>query len=238
MSDRLLTTLMIPLLSMGILTLDAAYTQSILSAKPQINRQERQNNAQQNVQNRRSNIQQNQQNRNSNIQQNQQNRQTNIDQNQQDRQTNAEENQQNRQTNAEENQQNRQDFVEDNYYGGYWYGDGYYIPAGWGAWAATMGLATGLAIGTTVESPPPEYTTVYVGTTAYIYSEGVFLQPVKGTYVVVAPPAGVVVPYLPDGCTQVNVNGVVYYNCSGIYYQPVTQNNTTMYRVVYLEEAS
>ncbi len=216
-------------------------------SRPQsIDRSPRQENRQINQQNRQTNLDQRQQNRQTNLDQRQQNRQTNLDQRQQNRQTNLEnrqtnldQRQQNRQDSIRENQQNRQNFIDDNYYGGRWYGGGwygrgYYTPPGWGAWAATVGLATGLAIGATVNSPPPYYDTVYVGSTSYIYSDGVFMQPNNGSYVIIAPPTGAVVTYLPEGCTQTQVNNDIYYNCSNIYYQPFYQNGTTVYKVVQL----
>jgi hypothetical protein len=123
--------------------------------------------------------------------------------------------------------------VGDNYYGGGWYGGGWYgggygVPPGWG-WAA---LATGLVIGAAVNDPPPYYDTVYVGSTSYIYSDGVYMQPSGSTYTVVAPPTGAVVTYLPDGCTETQMSGMSYYDCSGIYYQAVFQNGSTVYQVV------
>jgi hypothetical protein len=71
---------------------------------------------------------------------------------------------------------------------------------------------------------------VYVGSTSYIYSDGIYMQPSGSQYVVVAPPVGAIVNYLPDGCTMSGN----YYNCSGIYYQPVYQGSTLVYQVVRL----
>ncbi len=170
---------------------------------------------------------------------NQQERQTSRDQSQQERQGNRQENQQNRQNTIQENQQNRQNFIDDNYYGGAgygggWYGGGYYAPLGWGAWTSAVGFATGVVIGASVASPPPYYSTVSVDNTPYIYSDGVYLQPQGSSYVVVAPPSGAVVTYLPEGCTVTQVNGTQYSDCSGIYYQTVYQNGATVYQVVEL----
>ncbi len=138
-----------------------------------------------------------------------------------------------RQRESTERQENRQDFIDDNYYGGRWYGGGwygggYYVPPGWG-WAT---FTAGLVIGSTVATPPPYYSTVYVGSTTYIYSDGVFLQPSGSSYVIVKPPVGVVVTYLPEGCKTVQINNATYYNCSDIYYQPFYQNGSTVYKVV------
>ena len=138
-----------------------------------------------------------------------------------------------RQREGTERQNNRQDFIDDNYYGGRWYGGGWYgggygVPPGWG-W---VGFTTGLIIGSTITTPPPYYSTVYVGSTTYIYSDGVFLQPSDSSYVVVKPPVGAVVTYLPEGCTEIQSNNTMYYNCSDIYYQPFYQNGNIVYKVV------
>ena len=152
---------------------------------------------------------------------------------QQDRQREFTERTDIRQRESTDRQRNRQDFVDDNYYGGRWYGGGWYgggyrVPPGWG-WAT---FTTGLVLGATIATPPPYYSTVYVGSTNYIYSDGVFLQPSGSSYVVVNPPVGAVVTYLPEGCTKIQTNNIVYYNCSDIYYQPFYQNGNTVYKVV------
>ncbi|MDJ0716170.1 MAG: DUF6515 family protein [Prochloraceae cyanobacterium] len=138
-----------------------------------------------------------------------------------------------RQRETTERQRNRQDFVDDNYYGGRWsgggwYGGGYRVPPGWG-W---VGFTTGLVVGAAVAQLPPYYSTVYVGSTTYIYSDGIFLQPSGSSYVVVKPPVGAVVTYLPEGCKKIQTNNTLYYNCSDIYYQPFYQNGSTVYKVV------
>ena len=136
-----------------------------------------------------------------------------------------------RQEQTTDRQNNRQDFIDDNngnWRGGGWYGGGYYTPPGWG-WA---GLATGLVIGAAVSTPPPYYDTVYAGSTSYMYSDGIYMQPSGGSYTIVAPPVGAVVAYLPDGCTMTQLNNIPIHNCSGIYYQPFFQNGSTVYQVV------
>jgi hypothetical protein len=112
--------------------------------------------------------------------------------------------------------------------GGGWYGGGYRTPPGWGLATFTSGLVIGAAI----NSRPPYYSTVVVGGNNVIYSDGVFLQPRGSSYVVIAPPIGAVVPSIPDGCTVTNQGGVVYYNCSGVIYQPFYQGSDLVYRVV------
>jgi hypothetical protein len=97
-----------------------------------------------------------------------------------------------------------------------------------------VGLATGLVIGAAIAQPPPYYSTVYVGSTPYMYSDGVYMQPSGSSYIIVAPPAGAVVDYLPDGCEIKQINTTTYYNCSNVYYQPFYQNGSTVYKVVNL----
>ncbi|MBC1195325.1 hypothetical protein H0901_08570 [Microcystis aeruginosa BLCCF158] len=137
-----------------------------------------------------------------------------------------------RQQQVSDRQQNRQNFVDDNrngyWRGGGWYGGGYYVPPGWG-W---VGLTTGLVIGSAIATLPPYYNTVYVGSTSYIYSDGIYLQPSGSSYTVVAPPIGAIVTYIPDGCTTITADNTLYYNCSGIYYRPLFENGSTVYQVV------
>lgn len=194
----------------------------------QTTQQGRQDSRQTTQQGRQDNRQTTQQGRQDNRTERQGNRQTT----QQGRQENRTERQETRQDYRTDRQDNRQDFIDDNYddrwYGGGWYGGGYYVPPGWG-W---VGFTTGLIIGSAVSQPPPYYDTVYVGSTSYIYSDGIYMQPSGSEYVVVAPPTGAIVTYLPDGCTQTQTAGGSYYNCSGVYYQPFYQNGSTVYKVV------
>jgi hypothetical protein len=112
--------------------------------------------------------------------------------------------------------------------GGGWYGGGYRTPPGWGL--ATF--ATGLVIGATINTRPPYYSPVVVAGNDYIYSDGVFLQPRGNSYVVIAPPVGAVVPSIPEGCSATNQGGVVYYDCSGVIYQPFYQGSDLVYKIV------
>jgi Family of unknown function (DUF6515) len=118
--------------------------------------------------------------------------------------------------------------INNGWRGGGWYGGGYRTPPGWGLATFT----TGLVIGATINSRPPYYNTVVVGGSNYIYSDGVFLQPRGNSYIVIAPPIGAVVPSIPDGCSATNQGGVVYYDCSGVVYQPFYQGSNLVYRVV------
>ncbi|MGK7910109.1 MAG: DUF6515 family protein [Synechococcus sp.] len=114
------------------------------------------------------------------------------------------------------------------WYGGGWYGGGYYTPPGWGL----VGFATGLAIGAALNSPPPYYSTVYVGSTRYIYSDGVYMLPENDSYIVVEPPPTAVVTYLPDGCEAFEIDGFEFFDCSGVYYEAFSDEGAIVYRVV------
>lgn len=109
-----------------------------------------------------------------------------------------------------------------------WWGGGYYTPPGWGL--ATFGA--GLVLGSALSSPPPNATTVVVNGSSYYYSDGVYVQPKGESYVVVAPPVGAVVTYLPDGCSATVLNNVQSFSCSGVIYQPYYQNGDLVYKVV------
>lgn len=83
--------------------------------------------------------------------------------------------------------------------------------------AGIVGLTVGAIVGSAAAnaSRPPAQTVVVQ-------------QPV-----VVAPPAvGTVAYALPGGCSTANVNGVQYYNCAGIYYQPYFGNNGVYYQII------
>jgi hypothetical protein len=98
-------------------------------------------------------------------------------------------------------------------------------------WGLTT-FAAGLVIGTVINNLPPYYVPIDVGGINYIYSDGVFLEPRGNNYIITRPPIGAVVPSIPDGCTTISSGGVVYYNCSGIIYQPFYLSNNLVYRVV------
>jgi hypothetical protein len=158
-------------------------------------------------------------------------RQTNRTDRTTDRQDNRTQRTDSRQDTRQDRIDNRGDIANDrwdNWYGGGWYGGGYYTPPGWGL----AGLTTGLIIGSTINQAPPYYDTVYYGDTSYLYSDGVYLQPQGSSYVIVAPPLGAIVSYLPDGCNATVTNNVQYFECSGVIYQPYYQSGNVVYQVV------
>ena len=61
-----------------------------------------------------------------------------------------------------------------------------------------------------------------------------FFRRRNNNYVVIQPPIGSIVTYLPEGCIEnFDSNNPEYpsYNCSGIFYEPVYQNYDIFYRV-------
>ena len=94
------------------------------------------------------------------------------------------------------------------------------------------GVAAGLVIGAVIHSPPPHPQTVVVQNVTYIVSDGVYYQVNGASYVVVNPPAGVVVTAYPAGAVHVVVGGQVYYHYNGLYYRPAMQNGVTVYTTV------
>ncbi|MBF2097616.1 MAG: hypothetical protein IGQ88_04480 [Gloeomargaritaceae cyanobacterium C42_A2020_066] len=87
-----------------------------------------------------------------------------------------------------------------------------------------------------MSSPPPYYNTVFVGSTRFIYSDGIFLQPQGNSYIVVVPPIGATVSYLPEGCNPITQDGDQYFDCSGIIYQPYFQDGEIVFQVVYVSQ--
>ncbi|HET6617199.1 MAG TPA: DUF6515 family protein, partial [Gemmatimonadota bacterium] len=116
----------------------------------------------------------------------------------------------------------------DNWDDMYWYDDDWYYWDDWyvwddyDEWVLFAGVTTGIAIGTLLAEPPAEHTIIYVAGVPYYYSDTVFYAPVmQGTtvvYQVIPPPIGAIVPGLPAGCTEQDVNGVTHYMCGGAAY--------------------
>lgn len=94
------------------------------------------------------------------------------------------------------------------------------------------GVATGIAIGTMLSRPPTASTTIVVGSTSYMFSDGVYYARVISggavAYQVVPAPPGAIIATLPAGCTSVRVGAVAYTQCGPTYYQRVS----TGYQVV------
>jgi hypothetical protein len=63
------------------------------------------------------------------------------------------------------------------------------------------------------------YVQTSVGTTGYYYYDGVYFRPTtEGTYTVVAPPVGAIVPQLPNGADAIVLGSETYYYGGGAFY--------------------
>src|ERR1035438_6950675 len=61
-----------------------------------------------------------------------------------------------------------------------------------------------------------------VGTTGFYYYDGVYFRPTtEGTYTVVVPPVGAVVPQLPNDAEAIVLGSDTYYYGGGAFYLPV-----------------
>jgi hypothetical protein len=96
------------------------------------------------------------------------------------------------------------------------------------AFLAAVALAAGL-LGTpaiaqysglveAVTALPEGSTPITYRGSRYFFSEGTWYQQVVAGYVVVAPPAGIVVPALPPTYATVWLSGVPYYKANDVYY--------------------
>lgn len=80
---------------------------------------------------------------------------------------------------------------------------------------------------------PYGYYPFYWGSSLYYYYGGVFYSPYdNGGYQVTAPPIGAGVPSLPRDAQAIKIDGVQYYEASGVYYkQGVDDKGKTIYIV-------
>jgi hypothetical protein len=66
---------------------------------------------------------------------------------------------------------------------------------------------------------PVGYVQNSVGTTGYYYYDGVYFRPTTdGTYAVVAPPVGAIVPQPPNGADAIVLGSATYYYGGGAFY--------------------
>jgi len=113
-----------------------------------------------------------------------------------------------------------------------YYGGAFYEPAPTGE-----GYVTAPApVGATVDAPPLNCTIVFgppPDELGYCYFQGAFFlyNQELDQYVVAEPPTGVAVPYLPEGYTEENVEGVTYFKLGGYYYRPYFEGDEMVYVV-------
>lgn len=72
--------------------------------------------------------------------------------------------------------------------------------------------------GYTITTLPERYHTVRFRDRDYYYHGGVWYHHISGQYVVIAPPIGIVIPFLPSFYTTIWVSGVPYYYADDVYY--------------------
>lgn len=108
------------------------------------------------------------------------------------------------------------------YYGGVFY---HHRPSGY--------EVVGAPAGSTISSVPEEATLITVGSNTYSYFEGAFYiwDPDEDAYVVVEPPVGAEVPYVPDGYAVDDRDGILYYVYGDVWFRPVMRDGVTVYMV-------
>jgi len=80
---------------------------------------------------------------------------------------------------------------------------------------------------------PFGYYPFYWGAGLYYYYDGIFYSPYdNGGYQVITPPLGAAVPTLPQGATPIKIDGVQYYEASGVYYKATTDDKGKVMYVV------
>lgn len=80
---------------------------------------------------------------------------------------------------------------------------------------------------------PFGYYPFYWGSGLYYYYDGIFYSPYdNGGYRVVTPPLGAAVPTLPAGAQPIKIDGVQYYEASGVYYKEVVDDKGKVTYVV------
>lgn len=79
-----------------------------------------------------------------------------------------------------------------------------------------------MARGEYVERLPGGYRTVVYGRSRYYFHDGIWFSPYGRRFVVVAPPFGLIIPFLPLYYTTVLVGGIPYYYANDVYYTQTT----------------
>jgi hypothetical protein len=92
---------------------------------------------------------------------------------------------------------------------------------GWG-YGVAAGAITGIAMGAAMASANSQPTTVVVEQPATIIQQTVADAPAYGTQVT----------SLPAGCQSRNVNGIVAYECNGVWYRPYLGTSGVYYEVL------
>lgn len=80
-------------------------------------------------------------------------------------------------------------------------------------------------IGLSLNILPYGYYPFLFGNTQFYYSGGLYYRQYDDSYRVVVPPIGAEVPKIPSDAEQVTINGQMYYEYKGVYYNPVVNND-------------
>jgi hypothetical protein len=75
------------------------------------------------------------------------------------------------------------------------------------------------AFGRRLAALPLGFLALHIGGVPYFYSDGIYYQPVDGSYQEVYPPVGAAVPQPPDGAIEIDAGGQIYYYAGGAFYQ-------------------
>jgi hypothetical protein len=65
---------------------------------------------------------------------------------------------------------------------------------------------------------PPRHYSIHYHNTRYYFHGGIWYRPLGPRFVVVAPPVGIVVPFLPAFYTTIWFGGIPYYYANDVYY--------------------
>jgi len=65
---------------------------------------------------------------------------------------------------------------------------------------------------------PPKHYSIHYHDRDYYYHGGIWYRPVGSSFVVIAPPIGIVVPFLPAFYTTIWFGGIPYYYANDVYY--------------------
>lgn len=76
--------------------------------------------------------------------------------------------------------------------------------------------------GQSFQSIPRDHRMIMHGHSRYYYHDGIWYRPHYGRYLVVAPPIGLFVPFLPFFYTTIYWNGIPYYYANQTYYTATT----------------
>jgi len=77
---------------------------------------------------------------------------------------------------------------------------------------------TYMARGQYIDRLPGGYRAVVHGRSRYYFHGGVWYRPYGGRFVVIAPPFGLIVPFLPPYYTTIWIGGIPYYYANDVYY--------------------